>query len=214
MKKAKKSKKVSRVPMVLGLMILAAGLFLTTKAVERIQDNRSDAAVSPHCSVSSYGGRVNGKSLCLNKNNSGKGTILKKCVASKKKSTWVQVEDCASSGKECILDGNAGALLGSAHCGAKTTPTPTPKSKNNVTYYYYDPYSKTCKSSVYSSLASCGGEHFGRCFATLSSCNAADDKCTKKGGSCINKTNTGCNGTLVSGVCPGNSAIMCCVSKK
>lgn len=214
MKKTKKSHRKSKAPVVLGLMILASGLFLTTKAVERNQDNRSSAAVSPYCSISSYGGRVNGNSLCLNKNNNGKGTILKKCVANNKTSKWVQVENCASSGKECILDGNASALLGSAHCGTKVIPTPTPKPKNNTTYYYYDPYSKTCKSAVYSSLANCAGEHFSRCFTTLSSCDVADDKCTKKGGSCINKTNTGCKGTLVSGVCPGNSAIACCVPKK
>ncbi|MFA5532577.1 MAG: hypothetical protein WDA13_03195 [Candidatus Shapirobacteria bacterium] len=39
MSKAKKS----NVPIILGLMILAAGLFLTTKVVERRQDNRSNA---------------------------------------------------------------------------------------------------------------------------------------------------------------------------
>lgn len=212
MSKAKKSKKISRVSLVLGLMILASGLFLTTKAVERIQDNRSDAASSPHCSVVGYGGRVNGKSLCLNSNNTGKGTILKKCVASTRRSTWVQVKNCASSGQECILDGSANALLGSAHCGVAAKPTATPTPKKNSTYHYYDPYTKTCgSSSKYGSLTDCGYEHFGRCFTTLSSCKSSYSKCTSKGGSCINIMNTKCTGTTLSGLCPGNTAIKCCV---
>ncbi|MDD4937775.1 MAG: hypothetical protein PHX34_02040 [Candidatus Shapirobacteria bacterium] len=54
MKKARKFGKNSRVSLVLGLMILISGLFLATRAIEKIQDNRSSAASYDSTSGSCY----------------------------------------------------------------------------------------------------------------------------------------------------------------
>jgi hypothetical protein len=124
----------------------------------------------------------------------------------------VAIKDGPKVDSSCTTSGDKKGIVKANLCLSKdnfdTKRCCVPVSQ--VTYYYYDPLSKGCKSGSFTSLSDCKSAHYSACYSSQSSCNSSYSSCTKSNGSCI-LTSSSCKGTWKTGLCPGNTNIKCCV---